>query len=352
MLSLAARALALLILVCVQFAGIVTCSSGPVKVRVLCAGSLIVPFSELEKAYEAKHPGIDIETEGHGSIQVIRHVTELGDDADIVAVADYSLIAPMMYDTMVPDTETPYAEWYLTFATNTLGLACTPGSRYANEITAENWYEILSRPEVKLGIPDARFDACGYRAFMVCQLAEWHYERHTIFEDVLGGFTYPVTVSDTPAGTLITIPEILKPEKISIRGSSVVLLGILESGDIDYAFEYRSVAQQHGLEFIEFPPEINLGSTAFESLDHSLKVRLDYQRFKSVIPEFVCQPIVYGITIPNSAPNRAEAIDFLYFMFSEEGKAIFSEYSQPLVPLAPGNPDTLPGDIRLLVVNG
>jgi len=35
---------------------------------------------------------------------------------------------------------------------------------------------------------------------------------------------------------------------------------LLESGDIDYAFEYLSVARQHRLEFLSLPSEIDLGS--------------------------------------------------------------------------------------------
>src|SRR5690554_6856031 len=65
-------------------------------VKIQAVGSLLVPFGAIEKAFEAENPDIDVLVEGHGSIQVIRHVIELpafsGEPvADIVAVADYSL---------------------------------------------------------------------------------------------------------------------------------------------------------------------------------------------------------------------------------------------------------------------
>jgi hypothetical protein len=63
----------------------------------------------------------------------------------------------------------------------------------------------------------------------------------------------------------------------------------LESGDIDYAFEYKSVALQRNLHFLEFPPEINLGSDDFKSLGYDLRVKIDYQRFASLIPDFVAR---------------------------------------------------------------
>ncbi len=41
------------------------------------AGSLIIPFAAVEEAFEARYPQIDLLAEYHGSIQVMRHVTEL-----------------------------------------------------------------------------------------------------------------------------------------------------------------------------------------------------------------------------------------------------------------------------------
>ncbi|MBP8718426.1 MAG: hypothetical protein KBI07_05005, partial [Candidatus Atribacteria bacterium] len=82
-------------------------SQGQIPVKVMTAGSLLVPFRAIEEAYKEAHPEIDVLIEGHGSIQVIRHVTEVplfsGEAiADVVAVADYSLIPKMMYQTLLP----------------------------------------------------------------------------------------------------------------------------------------------------------------------------------------------------------------------------------------------------------
>ena len=148
------------------------CGSGRVQLKVLCADSLMVPFQEMEKQFEAEHPDSEVVVEGHGSIQVIREVTELHNEADVLAVADHSLIPMMMYGNKVPDTAEDYADWYIEFATNRMGIAYTARSKYADEIGSANWYEVLSRPGVKVGISDPRIDSCGYRALMVCQLAE------------------------------------------------------------------------------------------------------------------------------------------------------------------------------------
>jgi molybdate/tungstate transport system substrate-binding protein len=327
-------------------------SSTPQKteLKVICAGSLMVPFTEVEKAYEAQNPHVDVLIEGHGSVQVIRQVTELDARADVIAVADHSLIPAMMYPVQMPESEHSYASWYIKFATNTLGLAYTPTSRYAAEINADNWHEILARPDVKLGLPDPRFDACGYRALMACYLAGLQYDDSDLFQKVLGNFEYPILVQEENDRPTILVPEIVRPKKISLRGSSVVLLGILESGDIDYAFEYKSVALQRKLHFLEFPPEINLGSDIFESQGCDLRVKIDYQRFASLIPDFVCQKILYGITIPENSPHPEEALNFIKFLLGPQGQNIFTQQHQPFLKFDVDKPENLPDELRDLLV--
>jgi molybdate/tungstate transport system substrate-binding protein len=130
--------------------------------NVLFAGSLIVPIAELEVAFEKAHPDIDVLAEGHGSIQVIRHVTELHDLVDVVLTADHLLIPALMYQATDAETGRPYADWYVEFATNRLALAYTDQSQYGDEVGADNWHEIIARPGVRVGLPDPRFDAAGY----------------------------------------------------------------------------------------------------------------------------------------------------------------------------------------------
>ena len=341
-------ALAMIIAVMVSVTACTPPADSKTGMRILCAGSLMVPFYEIEKEFEAQHPDVDVLIEGHGSIQVIRHVTELYEEADVLTVADHSLIPMMMYNIQVPDTTENYADWYIEFATNSLGLAYTPRSQYADEIDSTNWYEIVSRPDVKVGISDPRFDSCGYRTLMVCQLAELYYDDETIMEGITGGFSPPVTVDEDNGAYTISVPELVAPRKATLRGSSVRLLAILESGDIDYAFMYQSMAEQYGLEFIELPSEINLGSDAHKELAEELKVTLSFQRFASVNPEFSCQPIVYGITIPQNAPHPELAVEFVKFVMGPDGQRILQDNHQPsIVPLRIDNPDNLPNGLEV-----
>jgi len=308
---------------------------------VFAAGSLIIPFGDIEKAFENRYPNIDVQAEYHGSIQVIRHATELHELIDVVATADASLVPMLMYAQNDPDTNQPYANWYIRFASNHLALAYGPNSKYADEINSENWYSILARPDVRVGIADPRFDASGYRALMAYALAQDYYQKNTLFRDMFSShFTYPLGIFKDDGLTTISVPEIIetKPNShIVIRGASIQLIALLESGDLDYAFEYESVIRQHQLKLLQLPDRINLGSEEFDQLYSTVQVNLDFRRFASVKPQFRGERIGYGITIPGNAPHPDLAAQFIAFLLGPEGRAIMQKDYHPLFDPATGD---------------
>lgn len=322
-------------------------------VVVFAAGSLIIPFDALEKAYESIHPEIDLQMEYHGSIQVMRHCTELHEPIDVIATADTNLIPMLMYQTLNPDTGSPYADWYIRFASNRLALAYTGKSRFSDTIDQDKWFEVLTNPEVRVGIADPRFDASGYRALMVFNLAERLQGSTELFNQMFGDqFTFDLYESDEDGISTIHVPEVLETRQgshIILRGASIQLLALLESGDLDYAFEYESVIRQHGLKMLAFPDALNLGS-ADHIVDYNrVQVKLDFQRFKSVEPRFIGDQISYGITIPSNAPHPDEAADFIAFLLGAEGQEIMKENFHPLLdPLQVDGYENLPASLKEL----
>ncbi|WP_067049525.1 tungstate ABC transporter substrate-binding protein WtpA [Methanofollis ethanolicus] len=307
---------------CVLATGCIGGDDTPTTLKIVPAGSLLLPMEEIEAEFEASHPGVDVQVEGHGSIQCIRQVTDLHRDIDLVVVADEELIPDLMYRS-VEGGEGNYTDTYTPFATNRVVIAFTNQSRYADAITSENWYEVLSRPDVVVGISNPMLDAAGYRALMVTTLAERYYGDDEIFDAVLGNHLRPnVTVEEKDGVTSITLPEVLKQEtgKVRIRDGSIFLLSLLDAGGVDYAFEYLSVAEEHGLKYVTLPPEIDLGSAACQDNYRTVVVRLGFQRFGSIGSDRVGTPIVYAATVPNSAPHPDLAREFMAFMVAEFGK--------------------------------
>lgn len=345
------RVFLLLILILNGLAG---CGPKPkTPLVVMAAGSLIQPFADLKKGFEAAHPEIDVQDEYHGSIQVIRQVSDLHRSVDVVASADYALIPLLMYPDD-PQTGKPDASWSIQFATNRLGLAYTAKSRYADEITADNWYQVLQRPDVRIALADPRFDAVGYRALMAYQLGQEYYRKPTLFFDAFDGvFKSPIVVEDESGTAVIHVPEILETKagaRVLLRGASVQALALLETGEADYAFEYESVIQQHGLQAIHLPDELNLGAKAMNSNYGKVSVRLDFQRFAKVKPEFHGEQIQYGITIPATAEHPEEAAAFVAYLLGPEGRKIMEQDHHALFDTASADrPDALPEALKTLV---
>jgi molybdate/tungstate transport system substrate-binding protein len=305
--------------------------------KVFHAGSLAVPLEEVERQFEILHPSVDVQRESMGSIAAIRQVTDIGKRGDILASADYTLIPSMMY----PE----YADWTVRFATNDLVLAYNPEkSTYADEITPDNWYDILRKDGVVFAFSNPNLDPCGYRVVMVFQLSELYYGDEKIFDELILDNT-AITISEEEDSTyLIKTPEDMKPntEKVSIRPKSVELVALVEVGGLDYAFEYRSVAVQHNLSYVDLPAEIDLGNVMYEDFYNKVKLqRVDEEIIRA-------STIIYGITVPKNAGNSELGLEFVKFVIGDAGQKIIEDTGQtPIVP--PKGSGDIPEELESLV---
>jgi len=285
-----------------------TAMAGPSgKVIVFHAGSLTVPFAEIEKNFEAAYPDVDVLREAGGSTKMARLISEVGKPADIMASADYKVID----NNLIP----AFADWNVRFATNQLVLCYTDQSRYADQITAGNWYEILQKKDVVWGHSDPNLDPCGYRSLMVLQLAEKFYGIDGLYDNILAN----------------------RPQK-NIRPKSVELVNLLKTGNMDYAWEYISVASQHDLRYIVLDDHINLGNYKYDAFYKQAQVKVTGKKPNTWITK-TGQSCTYGITMIKNAPNPDAAIAFLQFLLSpDRGLKILKQMGQPpIVP--PGIPD-------------
>lgn len=197
------------------------------------------------------------------------------------------------------------------------------GTRRAKHINRDNWYDILLQKDVAFGRSDPNADPCGYRAVLTVILAEKFYNRR--------GFA----------------KNILAKDRRYIRPKEVDLLALLEVGELDYIFIYRSVAEQHKLQTVLLPDQINLKKAEFADFYRSASVCLTGKRPGSFITK-VGEPIVYGVTIPKNAPNPELAMKFLTFLLdADKGGAILERNGQTLmVPSTTDTFDRLPEWLR------
>jgi molybdate/tungstate transport system substrate-binding protein len=301
------------------------------------------------------NPDVNVEMEGHGSIQVIRQVTELNQRVDLLMVADYSLIPVMMYSTVDPQTKQNYADYYIRFATNKLVLAYTNNSRDANEINASNWCQILTQPNVRLGLVNPELDSLGYRSLIAIQLAQDYYGVKDLFLNlVTNNFSPPISSIPSGSNYTISVPDVQTPvgNKITLRPSEVDLIPLLQEGYLDYCFLYESNAKQYGFNYIELPNQVNLGDPAYTSNYQRIQIVYAHQRFATVTLDRIGEPIYYGLTIPSNAPNPQLAEKFIQFLLSGQGKTDFAQAYQPVfTPSYTDNTQAIPLSLRSLVTS-
>ncbi len=272
--------------------------------------------------------------EPSGSVTAVRKVTDLGERADVLALADYRLVPKFMMNK--------YARWVIGFATNRLVLVYTNKSRYSTVINSINWIKILMEPDVRFGFSNPNDDPCGYRAVTVLGLASLKYGNWLLNELLLNETNVKALKVN---GTLnLFVPPNLKVtgNKLVIRSKSVDLIALVESGVIDYAFEYKSVAVQHHLNYVELPDELSLNNPNLTSFYSRVVVHL--MSGTNQEKEVKGYPIIYGVTIPSTAKNIEGALEFIKLMLSPKGKGVFNSLGQSYIkPVLVGE---VPQDLR------
>lgn len=263
------------------------------------AGSLTVPVRELSQEFNKLYPDVKILSEAAGSVASARKITDLNRPCDVMMSADYGVIDKML----VPK----FSDWNIRFAGNELCIVYSEKSRMGNKINAKNWYTLLLEKEVAFGRADPNADPCGYRTVLMLQLAEKYYKKAGLSKNILS-----------------------KDQNL-IRPKEVDLLALLESGNIDYIFLYKSVAIQHNLKYVVLPDEINLKSLAFadEYAAASTEINGDKPGVKTTVRG---EPMVYGVTVLNNAPNKEAAMAFVRFLLQKDkGMEIMEKNGQPSV---------------------
>lgn len=273
-----------------------SCKDSGNDLYIIHAGSLSVPVKELAEAFKAEHPEAMIYTEAWGSKAGARRVADFETKADIFMSADYMVIKNML----IPE----HASWYVPFATNELSIVYTGRSRYGDQINKKNWMDILLRDDVKYGRSDPDMDPCGVRSVISIRLAEKKYKKE--------GFA----------------KALLKKDTENIRPKETDLIALLETNHIDFIFLYKSVAVQHGLQYLELPDSLNLGDSRLNDWYGNVKIETLGTAPGETITERG-EAMIYGLTIPHKTENPALAEEFVAFVLHpEKGQAILKRLGQ------------------------
>lgn len=279
------------------------------------AGSLSVPMKKISAEFKKIHPEVNILMESAGSVESARKVTDLNKPCDILASSDYKVIDNML----IPK----YSDWNIKFVSNEMCIVYTENSRYAGQINAKNWYDFLLKQDVAFGRADPNSDPCGYRSVMTIQLAGKYYQK------------------------LGLVNLLMTKDQNYMRPKEVDLVALLESQSVDYIFLYKSVAIQHNLKYLVLPSEINLKDPKLADLYNTAVVPINGKEPGQKVM-VKGEPMIYGVTLINTAPNKPAALAFLQFLLSkEQGIRILEKDGQPsVIPQQNQNFDKLPMTLK------
>lgn|SRR5262249_5434633 len=255
-------------------------------VSVLYAGSLASVMENAIGPAFVKATGYQYQGEAQGSLGAAQMIRDHLRTPDVFISAD-----PLVNLNLLMEQDADIAPWFIVVASSQLVLAYNPHSKFAakfQDASAHStpWYEVLETPGVRFGRGDPNIDPKGYRTLFMFSLAGKYYRRDDI----------PRMLGD-PQNPAQIFPE-------------VVLLARVESGQFDAGIFYKHEILAHNLPYLGLPPEINLG-------DPRLKDKYAQESYTTSTGQHVHgAPIVFTVTIPNSARHHDSALAFVKFLLT------------------------------------
>jgi molybdate/tungstate transport system substrate-binding protein len=230
-------------------------------ITVFAAASLARPLKALADAFQ-RSANVSTLSELGGSLEQSRKLTDLGRVPDVLMLVDDDVVAALL---------PTHLDWYVRFATNRLVVAYGPTRDARDSLTSENWWRVLSRPNVRLGRADPSIAPAGKRALELLGRVSSYYQSPGLGDTLLA-----------------------RSSLRYMRPNATELAALLETGEVDYILEYESVARQYGFRFVALPADL-------------------------------APAVLYGMSVPRQAPHLKAATEFIAFVLSEAGQQILRD---------------------------
>lgn len=270
---------------------------------------------------------------GGGSFALAQEIG-MGAAADVFMPVSIAAVQPSYLHNYAPG-------WAIAIAADQMVLAYTnvsASSQAARDVLANYtlaqrnpqdnatyWYWVfwtLSSGLLRVGISNPNADPAGYRGWIVLEAAGYLYAHNTTF----------------------FVKRMLETSSNYTAQHAAELVAPLTAGQINFLFIYRSAAIAKNLEYLQLPPQINLGDPAYAQL---------YAKFNYTVSTGVLKgaPIYLYITVPLTAKQAAQAYRFVAFVVENVG--LLERFG--LTPLEPAylyNATTPPAQIAQLMSGG
>jgi molybdate/tungstate transport system substrate-binding protein len=263
-------------------------------VAVAYAASLSNILENVVKPVFDKSTGYTFQGEAKGTSALINEIKGHLSFPDVFISANPKLNAQLM-----GTANGNYESWYMDFARTEMVIGYNPNSRFAADFRAaasgtKPWYQVLEEPGLRLGRTDPLLDPKGVNTIYTLELAEAYYHQPGLTQKILG--------SDENAS------QIFPEEELVAR---------LGAGQLDAGFFYINEVKGPNIPYITLPDQINLGNPTMASLYATAT-------WKNPKTGAVSKgaPVVYTISVLNTAKNRAGGIAFTNFLLSSQGQSL------------------------------
>jgi molybdate/tungstate transport system substrate-binding protein len=259
--------------------------TGTGTTRVLYAGSLVdLMEKQIGPGYDDT-TGFTFQGTGAGSSALATQIKGKTTKADVFVSA-----SPDVNTTLEGADNGDWVSWYATFASSKLVIGYDPQSKYADELTSKDWYDVIGQDGFRFGSTDAQLDPKGKLGNQALEDAATEHDKPELAA-LAKGF------------------DTVQPEES--------LVGRLQAHQLDAGFFYASEAKAAGIKTVPLTGE-------------DLKA-------------------VYTITRVAHAPNADGADAFIQYLLGPKGQAVLSkngyDLTTPAAVTGSGVPDSLSGTL-------
>lgn len=254
------------------------------------------PVMDAVTAEAEQKLNIRIFAEASGTQIACRKVSELGRKCDVLISADEKLFAEILHD---------HTNFRIDFATDEIVLAFGQRAKFADE-TETDWARTLFEKDVRLGRGDENLSPIGYRDLMVWQLQEKY-------------------------GSMPGFSKRLQSKCVKVVDDVMQLAPLLKTGEIDYAFLYRSMCIAQDIRHIRLDRKINLGD-----------MKEDYSGVSVLLKNgktIKGGPVIFSLTIPSNADHPETAVKLIRYILAEKNGVLKSRGFTPMKPSFHGRKD-------------
>jgi molybdate transport system substrate-binding protein len=260
------------------------------SLEVFHADSLAGPMQELKKAFERKQQGVTINLTSGVSRQLAERILK-GDTCDVFAPSSPAVVEEDLMKKKIAGSGNDGASWYVIFSANEMVVITAKGNPLKILQIAD-----LVKPEVKFVRVTGEKDLATNRTVEFLKKAAALEGKPELAQKIIDGAVVDPAKPNSVPDTIRAVKE-----------------GKANAGVVYYS---AAVAAKNDLDIIRFPASVNLSDS-----------------------------IRNAASVPGTAKNTKDAMDFVKFLLSAEAQNILKETGQP--PVVPAiRQGNVPAELR------